>query len=385
MKRLVLFLSLILITLGSIVSPAAAQSPVVRAVLFYSPTCPHCHEVMKEHLPLIIEEYTGPVTVVSWPPVEGDVLEEWPDIIAIYGEKLELIYIHAGKPLGSELYNTTDRRFNIPSERQGVPRMVIGETVLVGAIEIPEIFPALIKAGLESGGIPWPDIDGLDVALSLAPRPSETSSSDPGQVLPEDKFSPLEKFKRDPVGNTLAVIVLLGMIVSLGFSGFRFRAKPAHEPISWKWWAIPLLSIGGALISGYLTSVEASGSSAFCGPIGDCNAVQQSRYAVLFGTFHISLLGLVGYVAILAAWLVAHFGKNRVSHWAKLSILGLAVFGTAFSIYLTFLEPFVIGATCSWCLVSAIVITAQARLATNPAAMAWSQLQKKRKITKNRR
>jgi uncharacterized membrane protein len=256
--------------------------------------------------------------------------------------------------------------------------MVIGETVLVGVIEIPEIFPALIKAGLESGGIPWPDIDGLDVALSLAPRPSETSSSDPGQVLPEDKFSPLEKFKRDPVGNTLAVIILLGMVVSLGFSGFRFRAKPAHEPTSWKWWAIPLLSIGGALISGYLTSVEAGGSLAVCGPIGDCNAVQQSRYAVLFGTFHISLLGLIGYVAILAAWLVAHFGTNRVSNWAKLAILGLTVFGTAFSIYLTYLEPFVIGATCSWCLVSAIMITAQTWLATNPAAMALSQLQKKR-------
>jgi uncharacterized membrane protein len=146
-----------------------------------------------------------------------------------------------------------------------------------------------------------------------------------------------------------------------------------------------LLSIGGALISGYLTSVEAGGSLAVCGPIGDCNAVQQSRYAVLFGTFHISLLGLIGYVAILAAWLVAHFGTNRVSNWAKLAILGLTVFGTAFSIYLTYLEPFVIGATCSWCLVSAIMITAQTWLATNPAAMALSQLQKKRRTTKERR
>ena len=35
-----------------------------------------------------------------------------------------------------------------------------------------------------------------------------------------------------------------------------------------------------------------------------------------------------------------------------------ALFGTAFSIYLTFLEPFVIGATRAWCLTSAMVITA---------------------------
>ena len=31
--------------------------------------------------------------------------------------------------------------------------------------------------------------------------------------------------------------------------------------------------------------------------------------------------------------------------------------GTLFSIYLTFLEPFVIGAVCAWCLTSAVVMT----------------------------
>jgi uncharacterized membrane protein len=35
----------------------------------------------------------------------------------------------------------------------------------------------------------------------------------------------------------------------------------------------------------------------------------------------------------------------------------MVVAGTLFSIYLTFLEPFVIGATCAWCLASAIIMT----------------------------
>jgi uncharacterized membrane protein len=35
-----------------------------------------------------------------------------------------------------------------------------------------------------------------------------------------------------------------------------------------------------------------------------------------------------------------------------------AVVGTVFSAYLTFLEPFVIGAVCAWCLSSAVLITA---------------------------
>ena len=35
----------------------------------------------------------------------------------------------------------------------------------------------------------------------------------------------------------------------------------------------------------------------------------------------------------------------------------MSAFGLIFSIYLTFLEPFVIGATCAWCLTSAILMT----------------------------
>jgi uncharacterized membrane protein len=35
----------------------------------------------------------------------------------------------------------------------------------------------------------------------------------------------------------------------------------------------------------------------------------------------------------------------------------MTVAGTMFSIYLTFLEPFVIGATCAWCLTSAVLMT----------------------------
>jgi uncharacterized membrane protein len=38
-------------------------------------------------------------------------------------------------------------------------------------------------------------------------------------------------------------------------------------------------------------------------------------------------------------------------------MLELSTFGIGFSIYLTFLEPFVIGATCIWCIISAAIMT----------------------------
>jgi uncharacterized membrane protein len=97
--------------------------------------------------------------------------------------------------------------------------------------------------------------------------------------------------------------------------------------------------------------------SAVCGPVGDCNTVQQSAYARLFGVLPIGVLGLLGYIVILAAWFVRHFGRGWLVDLAALVLLGMTTFGTLFSIYLTFLEPFVIGATCAWCLSSAIAMT----------------------------
>jgi uncharacterized membrane protein len=42
-----------------------------------------------------------------------------------------------------------------------------------------------------------------------------------------------------------------------------------------------------------------------------------------------------------------------------------------FSIYLTFLEPFVIGATCAWCLTSALIMTLLLWAAAPEAAAVW--------------
>jgi uncharacterized membrane protein len=52
----------------------------------------------------------------------------------------------------------------------------------------------------------------------------------------------------------------------------------------------------------------------------------------------------------------------------------MTLFGTLFSIYLTFLEPFVIGATCAWCLSSAVIMTIQMWLSITPGKLAITNL-----------
>jgi len=84
--------------------------------------------------------------------------------------------------------------------------------------------------------------------------------------------------------------------------------------------------------------------------------VQQSEYATLFGLIPIGVLGVIGYILILASWAASRVTTGWTADVAQALLLGFALFGTLFSIYLTFLEPFVIGATCAWCLTSAMLM-----------------------------
>ena len=122
----------------------------------------------------------------------------------------------------------------------------------------------------------------------------------------------------------------------------------------------------------YLSYIEITQSQAICGPVGDCNSVQQSPYARLFGILPIGVLGAAGYVLILFTWILQRYGPAQWRSTSSLAIWGLAWFGVIFSVYLTFLEPFVIGATCMWCITSAIVMTLILWLSTPAAKSAWT-------------
>lgn len=111
------------------------------------------------------------------------------------------------------------------------------------------------------------------------------------------------------------------------------------------------LGVLGLVISGYLTTVHLDGSDPVClAGGGGCGIVQNSEYAELVG-IPVPVIGLVGYLTVLlAAALPGDPGR----------LLGLfaALIGFGFSLYLTYLELFVIDAICQWCVASAVVMTA---------------------------
>lgn len=166
----------------------------------------------------------------------------------------------------------------------------------------------------------------------------------------------------------LAVIACMVWLLNIIIPLLMESNKPANSLVKdWYKWAVPLLVVAGLAVAGYLSYVETSKSSPLCGPLGDCDTVQKSKYAILFGVLPIGVLGLSGYLAILAAWLVQHFGPQGLKKLGALAMWGMCIFGVLFSAYLSFLEAFVIGATCMWCITSAVFMILLLWVAT-PAA-----------------
>lgn len=451
----------LLLCLGPTSVRGQEPEPVVHAVLFYSPTCPHCHEVITKFLI----------------PLQNE-----------YGRKLVIMGLDTSQKWANELFWEALRHYNVPQDRWAVPFMIVDDRILVGGDEIPANLPTIIDEGLASGGIDLPNFPALidfmakqnlldtrypdrRIARQAAPESSQeteppvqgqdsveasgqaSASPDSAPATPEDSSSAtpedslssaaaqegqepgaaqssvdsveaggpspgevrpppsdtaeggnsgategprvpaaesvadsatgalglqdaanrlesmtmMDRFSQDPAGNSFSVLVLLVMFLSLGLTGFPGRVRRTPWPV----WVIPLLVVLGVGVASYLSFVEVTQVEAVCGPVGDCNTVNQSQYATLFGFLPVGVLGLLGYGVILLLWLMGRWGPEGGRDRAKLGLWGAALFGVLFSIYLTFLEPFVIGATCAWCLSSAVIMTLLLWASAPLAAEAW--------------
>ncbi len=347
---LTLWLASLFAVSSAAVQTAVAQSqPVVQAILFYSPTCPHCHAVINETLLPMQEEY---------------------------GDQLQILGVDTSQQAGDALYKKAVEFFEIPSERLGVPTLIIADTILVGDQEIPARFPALVDAGLAAGGIGWPaipdlaeDVPGLAKSAEPDPTSEMTANSSattstgikdletavtgsPPPLTAETMSVPMAV-----EGSELAWAVMFFMIAALLYSAYRLPTTTLKTtpPIAAQTGVAFALIAVGLVVSGYLAYVEMTRVTAVCGPVGDCNTVQSSSYAQILG-IPIALLGALNYVTVGLLWLAQRLENNR-GQWAKRGLLALTIFGALFSVYLTALELFVIHAVCAWCLTSAIVTT----------------------------
>jgi cytochrome c biogenesis protein CcdA/glutaredoxin len=148
--RIAVLLVLLLGLAGGYVASAQdspTAEPVARFFLFYSPSCPHCHEVMENYLPTVYEKY---------------------------GTQVEYEYIDISAD--SENYMTMLRletKLGVPEDLIGsVPTLVIGDKVLIGGAEIPDRLEGYIDEYLAEGGVDFPSLEDLPEVVLPTPAPS---------------------------------------------------------------------------------------------------------------------------------------------------------------------------------------------------------------------
>lgn len=374
---------------------ARAQTPVVYGVFFYSPSCSHCHEVITNH---------------------------WPGIQSEFGDQLQVLFINVATQDGIGIMRAALQAMGIESSGVPMlvigDHVLVGSLDIPQ--QTPGIVRAGLAAG-GIGYPPIPGIDEVFEQALAQGEAAEAQATDEAGVTETEAAptvsAPVDLSAADSAANTVAIGLLIALLISLitvlaagaerfflksgallhlirgaagqailfvlalvglilavtllaGSSGdpavlvlsgvvalifalvalaLVFKSMPRLTRAQ----IVPMMVIAGLIVAGYLAYVEVTASDATCGAIGDCNAVQQSPYASVMG-LPVGVLGIIGYVVILVLWAL----RKPQAGWVDALLLLVALFGVAFSTYLTYLEPFVIGATCTWCLLSAVTMLA---------------------------
>lgn len=393
-KRIGLILSVCLALSLLLALPTVAQEPVVYGLFFYSPSCPHCHIVMDDHWPGIQAEFGDQLQVMFVNvarPEGGQFMAMTTQALGITERGVPMLII------GSELFvGSLDIPQRAPDYiRAGLARGGIDFPAVPGVEAFYEA--TLARQGSGGDGVAFvPQVASAPASLAEASGPVDRLLADPvanfvavgvlvalaaslvmmvidgGRQLTGAKSRLLTGWQSLTAQRFIFVLALVGLGLSVSLVSGSLTTNPlvallagaelllfggiavllvrsTQRPAPW---LVPLVLVAGLLTAAYLAYVEVTVSEAVCGAVGDCNVVQQSPYAKLFG-IPIGVLGIIGYALIGGVWL-----SRRVGGWqggqTLLQLLTLG--GVAFSTYLTFLEPFVIGASCAWCLISAVTM-----------------------------
>ena len=117
-----------------------------------------------------------------------------------------------------------------------------------------------------------------------------------------------------------------------------------------------LVALAGMFVALYLTLYKLGYIGTLVCAVGSCETVQTSKWATFLG-FPVGAWGVAYYLAVFliaTAGLSAALAERR---GVSQLLVGMTGVGVLFSLWLTYLELFVIHAICQWCVLSAILAT----------------------------
>lgn len=118
-----------------------------------------------------------------------------------------------------------------------------------------------------------------------------------------------------------------------------------------------LLALVGLFIATYLTLFKIGVIGQLVCAAGSCETVQTSRWAIFLGA-PVAAWGVGYYVVILALAIAGTTERWEYSTLLSRTMVFLTGWGALFSLWLTWLELFVIHAICQWCVGSATIAVA---------------------------
>jgi len=130
-------------------------------------------------------------------------------------------------------------------------------------------------------------------------------------------------------------------------------------------WII-ILALAGAFLSTYSLKHHFDTREGWCNltAVLNCDIVNRGPYSEIAG-IPVSLIGLIGYGGIALVALIARTKKDEQKELVKL--LKIALVGAfLFSLYLTYLEAFVLHVYCPLCLISFAMVAASSALVFSP-------------------
>ena len=127
----------------------------------------------------------------------------------------------------------------------------------------------------------------------------------------------------------------------------------SQQRIAWSYLIAALLSLIGLADALYLTVQDLTGQHLRCTIVSGCSEVLSSSYAHL-GPVPLAVLGAVAYFTVFSLAILAAFGYRLAG--PLLAALVVAMF--LMTLWLLYLQAFVIHHFCQYCLLSAAVTTA---------------------------
>jgi cytochrome c biogenesis protein CcdA/glutaredoxin len=125
----------LIVAMSFLVTPfaqAQTEKPVVRGYLFYSQTCPACHQTRLEVLPPLYKEFGQQLQIMAIDITADEANYQW--------------------------YLECQKQYSVPGEQSEIPALFIGDQYLIGTQDIQEQLPELIKKHLDAGGIDYPNV-----------------------------------------------------------------------------------------------------------------------------------------------------------------------------------------------------------------------------------